>query len=103
VTISHPLAKMWQRVAASRGVEAVGDARETEKDNLYADMAEQLDMKFGAFVLYTYGGFHRSALSFIKRMGSAVEPATCLTSFTQWKQDLMERVAIDLSLYAEVL
>jgi hypothetical protein len=75
-------------------VEAVGDSRQAEKDDLYADMAEQIDMKFGAFVLYTYGGFHKSALSFIKQLGGAVDPATCLTSFTRWKQDLMEHIAI---------
>jgi hypothetical protein len=100
VTISHPLAKSWQRVTSSRGVEAVGDSRQAEKDDLYADMAEQIDMKFGAFVLYTYGGFHKSALSFIKQLGGAVDPATCLTSFTRWKQDLMEHIAIVVSLYS---
>ena len=97
VTISHPLAKMWQKIA-SRDVEAVGDAREAEKDSLYADVVEQQDMKFSAFVLYTHGGFHRSALSFIKSMASAVDPATCLTSPAQWRQDLMERIAICLLL-----
>jgi hypothetical protein len=94
VTISHPLARVWKGKVASRGVEVVGDARETEKDDLYADMAEQLDMEFSAFVLYTHGGFHASAMRFIKKMGRAVEPATCLTSYTQWKQDLMEHIAI---------
>jgi Reverse transcriptase (RNA-dependent DNA polymerase) len=100
VTVSHPVAKTWQKVAASRGVEAVGDSRQAEKDNLYADMAEQIDMKFVAFVLYTYGGFHDSALSFIKQMGSAVDPATCLTSHNRWRQDLMEHVAIVVFLYS---
>ena len=93
VTISHPLAKMWRKIA-SRDVEAIGDEREAEKNSLYADMAEAIDMSFSAFVLYTHGGFHRSALSFIKSMASAVDPATCLTSATQWRQDLMERIAI---------
>jgi hypothetical protein len=85
---------MWQRVTSSRGVEAVGDSRQAEKDDLYADMAERIDMKFGAFILYTYGGWHKSALSFIKQMGSALDPATCLTSYNRWKQDLMEHIAI---------
>ena len=58
VTVSHPLAKSWQKVAASeRGVEAVGDAREAEKNDLYADMAKECAMEFCAIVLYTYGGF----------------------------------------------
>jgi len=95
VTISHPLAKSWQRVAASaRGVEAVGDAREAEKNDLYADMAQQCEMEFGALVLYTYGGFHSSALKFISQMAKAVDPATCLTSPSQWKRELMEQIAI---------
>ena len=96
VTISHPLAKSWQRVAASsaRGVEAVGDAREAQKNALYADMARECAMEFGAIVLYTYGGFHASALSFIQHMAKAVDPATCLTSPSRWRRDLMEQMAI---------
>ncbi len=81
-------------MAALRGVQAVGDARQAEKDESYADMAEAIEMKFRAFVLYTYGGFHSSAISFIQHMGRAVDPATCLTSSTQWKEDLKERIAI---------
>jgi hypothetical protein len=77
VTISHPLAKSWQKHAASaRGVEAVGDVREAGKDGLYANMAADCDMEFCAIVLYTYGGFHASALKFIARMAKAVDPAT---------------------------
>jgi hypothetical protein len=95
VTISHPLAKSWQKVAASaRGVEAVGDAREAEKNDLYADMAKECEMEFGAIVLYTYGGFHASALTFIQRMAKAVDPATCLTSPSRWRRELMEHIAI---------
>ena len=94
VTISHPSARSWQRVASIRGVEAVGDAREAEKNHLYADMAQQREMQFGAIVLYTYGGFHSSALRFISQMAKAVDPATCLTSPAQWKQELMQQIAV---------
>jgi len=94
VTISHPLAKSWLRTASVRGIEAVGDAREASKNTLYADMAEECDMEFSAIVLYTYGGFHKSALRFISRMAAAVDPATCLTLPGQWKRELMEQVAI---------
>jgi hypothetical protein len=83
-----------RRPAPSRGVEAVGDAREAEKNDLYADMAQQCEMEFGALVLYTYGGFHSSALKFISQMAKAVDPATCLTSPSQWKRELMEQIAI---------
>ena len=54
----------------------MGDAREAEKDSLYADMAKECAIEFGAIVLYTYGGFHASALTFIQRMAKAVDPAT---------------------------
>jgi hypothetical protein len=94
VTISHPEAKKWQHTAASRGVETVGDSRQAEKDGLYTPMAEALDMQFSAIVLYTYGGFHRTALSFIRQLGRALDPATCLVSHTKWKQDLMENIAV---------
>ena len=57
-------------------------------------MAEKLDMEFLAFVCYTYGGLHHSALSFIQKLGSAADPATCLTSYAHWKRDLKEEVAI---------
>jgi hypothetical protein len=95
VTISHPTAKSWRSLTAARGVEkAVGDARSAEKDDRYADMAAAVDMRFSAVVLYTYGGFHASALSFINQMARAIDPATCLVSPGQWKQSLKEHIAI---------
>ena len=36
---------------------------------LWKDSAEALDVRFVPFVLYTYGGFHRSALTTIEQMG----------------------------------
>ena len=72
----------------------MGDAREAEKDALYADMAKECAMEFCAVVLYTYGGFDASALAFIQRMAKAVDPATCLTSPTRWRRELMEQMAI---------
>jgi hypothetical protein len=94
VTISHPDAKKWQHTAALRGVEPVGDSRQAEKDDLYAPMAAALGMQFSAIVLYTYGGFHHTALSFIRQLGRALDPATCLVSHTKWKKDLMEHIAV---------
>ena len=43
----------------------MGDAREAEKNGqLYADHGvRRCEMEFGAIVLYTYGGFHASALT----------------------------------------
>jgi hypothetical protein len=94
VTISHPDANKWRHTAASRGVEPVGDSRQAEKDELYAPMAAARGMQFSAIVLYTYGGFHRTALSFIRQLGRALDPATCLVSHTKWKKDLMEHIAV---------
>jgi hypothetical protein len=94
VTISHPNAKKWRHSTATRGVVAVGDEREAEKDRTYAPMTEALAMEFSAFVLYTYGGFHESALSSIRKLGQALDPATCLISHTKWKQALMEHIAV---------
>ena len=38
----------------------MGDSRGAEKTEHYDEMAQQLDMRFSAFVLYTYGGFHET-------------------------------------------
>jgi hypothetical protein len=94
VTISHPCAISWRKVAAARGVEAVGDARSAEKDGKYADLAAGLDAKFTPFVLYTYGGMHKSALSVIDALGAASDPGVTLVSLTAWKKELKDRVAV---------
>jgi hypothetical protein len=94
VTISHPNAACWRTKAAARGVEAVGDARAAEKDATYAPMAVALEAVFAPFVLYTYGGFHKSALSFIDALGAAYDPAVALVSLSAWKDDLKDRIAV---------
>jgi hypothetical protein len=93
VTISHPGAARWRAAAAARGVEAVGDARCAEKDSSYVPMAEALGVRFAPFVLYTYGGFHKSALSVIEQLGAAYDPAVALVSLSAWKQELKDRIA----------
>jgi hypothetical protein len=94
VTISHPSAARWRTEAAARGVEAVGDARSAEKDDSYVPMAEALGVRFAPFVLYTYGGFHKSALSVIEQLGAAHDPAVALVSLSAWKQELKDRIAV---------
>jgi len=94
VTISHPNAACWRAQAADRGVEAVGDARAAEKDGTYAPMAAALEAVFAPFVLYTYGGFHKSALSFIDALGAAYDPAVAIVSLSAWKEDLKDRIAV---------
>ena len=94
VTISHPCAARWRAAAADRGVEAVGDARSAEKDDSYGPMATALGVRFTPFVLYTYGGFHKSALSTIEQMAAAYDPAVALVSLTAWKEELKDRIAV---------
>ena len=94
VTISHPCAGRWRTTTAARGVEAVGDARCAEKDSSYGPMAKALDVRFAPFVLYSYGGFHKSALSVIEQLGAAHDPAVALVSLGTWKQELKDRIAV---------
>ena len=98
VTISHPNAGQWRAVAADRGVEAVGAARSAEKDAHYGPMAQALGVRFTPFVLYTYGSFHKSALSTIEQLGAGYDPAVALVSLTAWKlqQDLKDRIAVSV-------
>jgi len=96
VTITHPSTKAWRKTAAhhQRSVDPVGDRRETDKNEAYVDMADSNDMEFIPFVLYTYGGFHSSALAVVRKMVAALEPARCLLSASQWKHQLMASIAI---------
>jgi len=96
VTISHPCAGRWRAAAADpdRGVEAVGDARSIEKHGTYGPIAEALGVQFSPFILYTYGGFHKSALSFVNNMGAAYDPAVALVSLSAWKEELKDRIAV---------
>ena len=94
VTLTHPNALSWRGKAATRGVAAVGDERAKQKDAKYAAMAEVVDAKFSSFVLYTYGGFHSSALSFIDQLAAGCDPAVALVSLSDWKDDLKDRIAV---------
>lgn len=94
VTITHPATKTWKRITSKHGVQAVGDHREAEKNKKYSDLAKAADMKFLPIVLYTYGGFHRSALRFINALTDALDPTACLLSRAQFKQTLKQHIAI---------
>ena len=72
----------------------MGDARSAEKDDTYVPMAEALGVRFTPFVLYTYGGFHKSALSTIEQLAAAYDPAVALVPITAWKEDLKDRIAV---------
>jgi hypothetical protein len=75
-------------------MEAVGYARSVEKDDTYVPMVEALGVRFTPFVLYTYGGFHRSALSTVEQLGAAYGPAMALVSPSAWKEGLKDRIAV---------
>jgi hypothetical protein len=51
-------------------------------------------MEFSSIVLYTYGGFHRSALAFIQKLVRSVDTAACLISQAEFKASLMQHIAI---------
>ena len=88
------LLSLVYKKAAKRGVAAVGDERAQQKDDKYAAMAKMVDAEFSAFVLYTYGGFHSSALSFIDKLAAGCDPAVALVPLADWKDDLKDRIAV---------
>ena len=94
VTVAHPTAQSWRQLACSAGAEAVGNKREAVKDNDYKRVAKESGMEFTAIVLYTYGGFHRSALRYVKQLGGALDTASSLYSLTEWKRSLKEHMAM---------
>jgi hypothetical protein len=96
VTVSHPAAKSWRRKVAKSGVHVVGDAREAEKVGLYQEMAQQHDKEFQAIVMYTYGGLHHSAKVFFNAICNSLDPALCLLSHSEFKDELRGHIAIAL-------
>jgi Reverse transcriptase (RNA-dependent DNA polymerase) len=94
VTIVHPTAKSYRKLVVKRGVEAMGDKSAAGKDKSYHDMAADIDMRFYPIVLYTYGGFHKSALSFITQLVDSFDPLLSLLSRAEFKQSLMRHIAI---------
>src|SRR6185437_11941794 len=96
VTVTHPLARSYLHSVATRGVESLGDARQQEKDETYMTIAEARHMRFQAFVLYTYGGLHKSAMQFVNTLTASLDPATCLLSRSAFKEQLLSHIAISV-------
>jgi len=94
VTIAHPAARSWKQRACKHGTQIVGDVREAVKNDLYTEMATANDMEFTAVVLYTHGGFHQSALRFIQRITSALDPVTCQLSRSEFNITLRQHIAV---------
>ena len=94
VTITHPGTKTGSAVVAKHGADAIGDLRDAGKNSKYGALAAAIDMEFSSIVLYTYGGFHRSALSFIQKLVRSVDTAACLISQAEFKTSLMQHIAI---------
>ena len=94
VTITHPSSKTHRDVASTKGTAAVGDRSASRKNHKYDKLASLAEMEFLPIVLYTYGGFHRSATKFIKSLVDSLDPATSLVSRSEFKQALKENIAI---------
>ena len=94
VTISHPTSKSACQSVVARNVNAIGGKRASAKNKKYKRAADAHRMEFNAIVLYTHGGFHASALRFIKRLGTAHDQATSLYSLTEWKDSLKAHMAM---------
>jgi hypothetical protein len=94
VTITHPSSKSYRDAAVTKGIAAVGDISAGRKGEKYDKLASLAEMDFLPIVLYTYGGFHRSATKFIKSLVDSLDPATSLVSRLEFKQALKEHIAI---------
>ena len=94
VTIVHPSAQSYRAAVAKRGVEAVGDQRDAGKHGKYDAMAARHVMDFAGFVLYTLGGWHKSAIRVLNAMKQAVEPVYCPLSPLEWAYQLKDHIAI---------
>ena len=94
VTIHHPTAPSYRRVAAKHGADKVADGRSARKSDKYDGIADSNGMRFIPFVVSTYGGWHKSAKSVLRRLIAAMEPAYCLLSRADWQRQLTQQVAI---------
>jgi hypothetical protein len=94
VTVIHPTSKSYRKLVLKRGAEAVGDRSAAGKEQKYDEMAAAIDMVSYPIVLYTYGGFHKSALSFIAQLVDSFDPLISLLSRSEFKQSLMKHIAI---------
>jgi hypothetical protein len=94
VSFVHPTASSCCRKTAKKGVESVGNNREQCKISKYTALAQRHQAALGAFVLYPYGGFHRSALDVVTTLSDALDPTTALMSRAEWKSMLLDHIAI---------
>jgi hypothetical protein len=94
VSFVHPSAQSYLKAVAKRGVEAVGDQRDAVKHAKYDAIAARHDMKFAGFVMYTLGGWHKSAIGVMNAMRQAVEPVFCPLSPLDWAHQLKDHIAI---------
>jgi hypothetical protein len=94
VSVIHPLAPSNYKKANSRVVERIGDDAEAIKNGKYKELVESQDIRFSPLIFYSTGGFHRSALSFIRVMTAALDEQACLLSRAEWKKQLLEHIAI---------
>ena len=96
ITVIHPLSPSNYGNINSRVVERIGDKAAGSKDDKYKELEDQLDVRFFPLVFYSYGGIHRSALTFIKVMAKALDEQACLLSRSEWRTQLLQHIAIAL-------
>ena len=95
VTVRHPTAASWRDESASeRGVDGVGARVATKKHAIYDELARGLGMAFSPIVVYTYGGFDVTTMSFVKSLFRAIDPATSLISAVEWRETFLSAIAI---------
>ena len=79
---------------SKHGADKVADGRSARKSDKYDGIADSNGMRFIPFVVSTYGGWHKSAKSVLRRLIAAMEPAYCLLSRADWQRQLTQQVAI---------
>jgi hypothetical protein len=94
VTITHPAAPSYRKAVADHGAEKLGDDRGTRKSLKYDAIATSNAMQFTPFVIFTYGGWHTSAESVLRKLVAALEPGYCLLSRRDWKDQLTQQIAV---------
>jgi hypothetical protein len=64
------------------------------KSNTCSSHLSSIDKEFQAIVMYTYGGMHHSAKVFLNAICNALDPAVCLLSHSEFKDELRSHIAI---------
>jgi hypothetical protein len=94
VTITHPTAPSYRKAVAKHGADRLGDDRGARKSLKYDGIAASNAMQFSPFILYTFGGWDKSAMAVLRKLVAALEPGYCLLSRRDWIDQLTQQIAI---------